>query len=158
MVWIFSGIAQTRLLCQIDIIYRFFMILLIYNGSPPLLFFGMSQIVQLRKHFHEYQLLNKHENEKCGNYHTHKFLSTTLRLVHYNKNGLVLQLHVHSVLPGKYHEKNNLSKLISQPEFQTSPRVEGMSEIHSKISLERFSPFPLSIDKNHSTANYFYPF
>ena len=47
---------------------------------------------------------------------------------------------------------------VSWPELQTSPRVEGMSEIHSNISLERFSPFPLSIDKNHSTANYFYPF
>ena len=67
------------------------MILSIYNGSSPLLFFGMSWIIQLRKHhFHEYQLLNKHENEKCGNYHTHKFLSKTLRLLHNNKNGLVL--------------------------------------------------------------------
>ena len=47
------------------------MSLSIYNGSPPLLFFDMSYILQLRKHFHEYQLFNKHENEKCGNYHTH---------------------------------------------------------------------------------------
>ena len=89
------------------------MILSIYNGSLPLLFFGMSYIVQLRKHLHKYQLLNKHENERCGNYHTHKFLSKTLPLVHNNKNGLVLWLHVHSVLTGKYHEKYNLSKLIS---------------------------------------------
>ena len=29
------------------------MILLIYNWSPPLLYFGTSYIVQLRKHFHE---------------------------------------------------------------------------------------------------------
>ena len=40
------------------------MILVIYNGNPPLLFFGMSYIVQRRKHIQEYQLLNKHENEK----------------------------------------------------------------------------------------------
>ena len=35
-------------------------ILSIYNGSPPVLFFGMSYIIQLGKH-DEYQLLNKHE-------------------------------------------------------------------------------------------------
>ena len=39
--------------CVKSIIYRFFMILLIYNWSPPLLYFGTSYIVQLRKHFHE---------------------------------------------------------------------------------------------------------
>ena len=34
-----------------------------------------------------------------------------------------------------------------------------MSEIHSKISLDRFSPLLLSTDKNHLIANdfYFYP-
>ena len=42
--------------------------------------------------------------------------------------------------------RNTTLVKISQPEFQTSPRVEGMSEIHSKISLDRFLPFPLSID------------
>ena len=47
---------------------------------------------------------------------------------------------------------------VSWPELQTSPRVEGMSEIHSKISLDRFSPFPLSIDKNPLIANNFYRF
>ena len=31
-----------------------------------------------------------------------------------------------------------------------------MSEIHSKISLDRFSPFPLSIDKYHLIGNDFY--
>ena len=31
-----------------------------------------------------------------------------------------------------------------------------MSEILSEISLDRFSPFPLSIDKNHLIANDFY--
>ena len=56
----------------------------------------------------QYQLLNKHENKKCGNYH--HFLSNTLRLVHNNKNGSVLQLQ--SVLAGKHHKKYNLSKLI----------------------------------------------
>ena len=66
------------------------MILSIYNGSPPLLSFGMNWIVQLRKHIHEYQLLNKHDNETFGNYHTLKFLSKTLRLVQNNKNGSLL--------------------------------------------------------------------
>ena len=33
-----------------------------------------------------------------------------------------------------------------------------MSEIHLKISLDRFSPLQLSIDKNHLIANDFYPF
>ena len=33
-----------------------------------------------------------------------------------------------------------------------------MSEIHSKISLDRFSPFPLLIDKNPLIANNFYRF
>ena len=33
-----------------------------------------------------------------------------------------------------------------------------MSEIHSKISLDRFSPFPLSIDKHYLIANDFYRF
>ena len=33
-----------------------------------------------------------------------------------------------------------------------------MSEIHSKISLHRFSLFSLSIDKNHLIADEFYPF
>ena len=46
----------------------------------------------------------------------------------------------------------------SWPEFQISPRVEGMSESHSKISLHRFLPFPLSIDTNHLIANDFYRF
>ena len=41
---------------------------------------------------------------------------------------------------------------IPQPESQTSPRVKGMSEIH----LDRFSPHPLSIDKNHLMGNDFY--
>ena len=31
-----------------------------------------------------------------------------------------------------------------------------MSEILSEISLDRFSPIPLSIDKNHLIANDFY--
>ena len=47
---------------------------------------------------------------------------------------------------------------VSWPEFQTSPRVEGMSEIHSKISLDRFLPFPLSVDTNHLIANDFIDF
>ena len=79
-----------KLDCCVKSILSIFMSLSIYNGSPPLLFFDMSYILQLRKHFHEYQLFNKHENEKCGNYHTHRFISKTLRLVHNNKNGSVL--------------------------------------------------------------------
>ena len=37
--------------------------------------------------------------------------------------------------------RNTTLVKISLPEFQTFPRVEGMSEIHSKISLHRFSLF-----------------
>ena len=33
-----------------------------------------------------------------------------------------------------------------------------MSEIHSKISLDRFLPFPLSVDTNHLIANDFIDF
>ena len=33
-----------------------------------------------------------------------------------------------------------------------------MSEIHSKISLDRFSPFPLSIDNYHLIPKDFYRF
>ena len=64
------------------------MILTIYNGSPLLLlFFGIDKIVQLLKHIHGLQLIDKHENEKCGNYYTHTFLSKTLYFANNNKNG-----------------------------------------------------------------------
>ena len=56
--------------------YRLFTALTIYNGTPPLFFFfGMSQIVQLRKHIHE--LPNWSANMKIRNVETitHKFLS-----------------------------------------------------------------------------------
>ena len=55
----------------------------------------------------ELQLINKHGNEKYGNYCTHKFLSKTLRFVQNNKNSSVVKLH--AVLAVKYHEKYNVS-------------------------------------------------
>ena len=33
--------------------------------------------------------MNKHENEKCGNYHTHKFLSKILYFVHNREEKLL---------------------------------------------------------------------
>ena len=36
----------------------------------------------MRKHIHEKQLINKHENKKCGNYYRHKIFSHTVTFFH----------------------------------------------------------------------------
>ena len=50
------------------------MILTSNNGSPPLLFFFFS-IDSTADTSTSQQLINKHEKEECGNYHTQAFLS-----------------------------------------------------------------------------------
>ena len=48
-----------------------------------MLFFGISYYTVEKTHPRVTpDLINKHENEKCGNYYTHKFLSKTLRFAH----------------------------------------------------------------------------
>ena len=51
----------------------------------------------------------------------------------------------------------SLDKIFRSLEFQTSLRVEGISEIHAKrFPYIDFPRFLLSIDKNHLIANDFY--
>ena len=59
------------------------------------------------------------ENEKCGNYYTHKIFSKTL-----------------------HFEQKQLGLNTFSSRFQTSLRLEGTSEIQAeRFSLDSFSPF-----------------
>ena len=69
------------------------MVLTICNGSPPSLFFAWHELDSTAKKTHDSSTSNNwsaniYENEKCGNYYTHNFLSKTPYFVHNNTNGL----------------------------------------------------------------------
>ena len=57
------------------------MILTIYNGKSNIVVFWHNlNSPELRKHINE-QLINKHENKKCGNYYRHNILPKTVTLL-----------------------------------------------------------------------------
>ena len=68
------------------------MVSTICNGSLPSLFFALHELDSTAKKTHDSSTSNNwsaniYENEKCGNYYTHNFLSKTPYSVHNNTNG-----------------------------------------------------------------------
>ena len=87
---------------------------------------------------------------------THNILSKTLHLYLQTKT---VRFNYIQFTQDITRNTSTLDIKISLPEFQTSLRVEGMSEIQAKRfpSID-FHRFQISTDKNHLIANDFYRF